>query len=360
MSNVQTQDILDMLEATRVATDKETFVDISTDLQEFIVQPYLLTQRGGLKIMRGGVGVEHMLMVENGGYSNWVDEFSESTGSIIDHLKKMKVNFCLLNDSVSYTRGELIDNKGEERLQNIIVPRNRAMRLRVAQTMERDFFGTPDSANDLVPWGLKYWIVKNATTGFNGSYPSGFSLIGNINLTQVPNFKNHTMEYTSISKNDLITGMRKSHRATNWKSPRTDKGATGDAQPNRRLILTNEDVLEGMENIGEAQNENLGRDLSPYTAGQNGPMGLMKTGDGDLVFKKNPIIHARYLDSDTSDPLYGLDMSTFHAMTKKGDNMNMGEYEKHPTQKRVFTADIFHRHQTICVNRRNNWVINKG
>ena len=44
--------------------------------------------------------------------------------------------------------------------------------------------------------------------------------------------------------------------------------------------------------------------------------------EGDITFKKNPIIHARLLDSDTADPLYGLDMSTWHALTKKGDNMD--------------------------------------
>ena len=169
--SVHTKDILDMLEATRVHTEKETFVDISDDLQEYIVVPYFLTQRGGLKIIRGGVGLEQMLMVENGGYSEWVDEFAESTGSIIDHLKKMKVDFCLLTDSVSYTKGELLDNRGEDRIQNIIIPRNRAMRLRIAKTMERDFFGTPSATNTLIPWGLKYWIVKNTSTGFNGGYP---------------------------------------------------------------------------------------------------------------------------------------------------------------------------------------------
>jgi hypothetical protein len=354
---VQTKDILDMLETTRVTIEKFKFTDISTDLQEFIVMPYMLTQRGGLKVLRGGLGIEHILMTENGGYSKWVDEFAESTGSIIDHLKKMKVDFCLLNDNLSYTKGELLDNRGEERLLNVIIPRTRAMYLRVAQTMERDFFGDPDPNDQLTPWGLKYWIVKNATAGFNGGLPSGFSLIGNINLTDVPNFKNYTDVYTAITKGDCVKKMKRAHRATNWRSPRTDKGAMGDAMPSRRLILTNETVLEGMEDIGEAQNDNLGNDLAPKTAGQNGPMGLMQTGDGDILFKRNPVIHARELDSDTTDPIYGLDMSTFYALTKKGDNMDLGDFEKHPTQKRVYTADLFHRHQTICTNRRNNWVI---
>ena len=104
MSATQTKDILDMLEATRVTIEKGTFVDISDDLQEYIVVPFLLTQRGGLKVQGGGVGFEKMLMVEHGSYSNWVDEFAETVGTIIDHLKKMKVDYVLLEDSLSYTK----------------------------------------------------------------------------------------------------------------------------------------------------------------------------------------------------------------------------------------------------------------
>lgn len=356
--SVQTQDILDMLETTRVSHDDMTFIDISSDLQEYTVVPWLLTQAGGLKIKKGGVGWEQTLMYNNGGYSKWVDEFAESTGAVQDYLKKLKVDFTLLNDNISYTKGMLLDNRGKERINNVIKPATRAMWLRVAKTMERDFYAVPDAADELTPWGLKYWIVKNATAGFNGGYPSGFSRIGNVDLSVVTNFKNYTNQYAAITKDDLITKMRKAHRATSFFAPRTDAGVSGDSMPNKRMIITNEDVLEGMENIGEAQNENLGRDLAPMVAGQNG-MGLRRTDNGDLTFKKNPIVYARELDSDTSDPLYGMDMSTFHAITKAGDNMDLGEFEKSATQKRVFTADLFHRHQTVCVNRRNNWVISK-
>jgi hypothetical protein len=265
-----------------------------------------------------------------------------------------------LHDSLTYVKGELLDNRGEAKLNDIILPRRRAMWLRVAKTLESAFFSIPDSTNKLIPWGLQYWIVKNTTEGFNGGYPTGFTSIANLTFEDAPNFKNYTNQYTAITKGDLITKMRKAHRATNWKSPRTDKGVTGDAQPNRRLILTNEDVLEAMENIGEAQNENLGRDMAPMTAGQNAPWpGMMKTGEGDITFKKNPIIHARKLDDDTSDPLYGMDMSTFNAMTKAGDNMDLGAFKEHPTQGRAYTAKLYHSAQFICDNRRNNWVISK-
>jgi hypothetical protein len=152
--------------------------------------------------------------------------------------------------------------------------------------------------------------------------------------------------------------MKKATRQTSFYSPRTDAGVTGDAMPNRRMYLVNEDTIEGVEDIGESQNENLGNDMAPKTAG-TGAAGLRRDAGDNITFKKNPFVYARELDSDTSDPVYGIDMSTFHALTKRGDNMNLGEYEKSATQKRVFTADLFHRHQTICDNRRNNFVISK-
>jgi len=217
-----------------------------------------------------------------------------------------------------------------------------------------NFFEVPDANDDLTPWGLKYWVVKNATQGFNGGYPAGFTRIGNINLTEVPQFKNWTDQYVDVSKADLITKMRKAHRQTFWKTPKKMKGVEGDSS-NRRIILCNEDTVEAFEAVGEAQNENLGRDLAPMTTGR----GLTMTQDGDIMFRKRPIQWAEQLDSDSSDPIYGLDMVSFHCLTRQGDNMRMGQFGVSPEWHRAFVAHIDHAHQTINTNRRVNWVISK-
>jgi hypothetical protein len=212
----------------------------------------------------------------------------------------------------------------------------------------------------LTPWGLKYWIVKNATTGFNGGYAAGFTRVANINLTEVPQFKNYTDTYTAISKADLILKVRRALRRTNWRSPRMDPGVEGNTSP-RRLLLTCEDVVEGVENIGEAQNENLGRDIASMEAGRNSfqGTGVRRTPDGEILIKRHPLVYARSLDDDTSDPMYGFDTETFHALTQQGDNMRLGDFARAPSQHRVFAAHLDHKHQTICTNRRNNFVINK-
>jgi hypothetical protein len=357
---IRDQDIADLLVTTLNTIRKERFIDMSQELTEYIVVPYLLTQRGGLVVKKGGVGLEETLMIEHGGRSRFVGEYDEDVIVVIDHLKKMKLFYSLLTDNLAYTRSEILDNRGKERINNIIKPRRRAMYMRIAETMEENFFQTPDADDSLTPWGLRYWIVKNATAGFNGGYPAGFTRIGDINLTEVPQFKNYTDTYVAISKADLILKMRRAHRRTNWRSPRKDPGVEGNTSP-RRLLLTCEDVLEGVENIGEAQNENLGRDVASMDAGKNSfrGTGLRQTPDGEILFKRHPLVYARPLDSDTTDPVYGLDMFTFHAMTQRGDNMRLGDFGTAPTQHRVFVAHLDHKHQTICTNRRNNWVINK-
>lgn len=357
---IRDQDIADLLITTLNTIRKEKFIDMSQELTEYIVVPYLLTKRGGLIVKKGGVGIEETLMVEHGGRSRFVGEYDEDVIVVIDHLKKMKLFYSLLTDNLAYTRSEILNNRGEERINNIIKPRRRAMYLRVAETMEENFFQTPDADDDLTPWGLKYWIVKNSTAGFNGGYPAGFTRIANINLTEVPQYKNYTDSYVAISKADLILKVRRALRRTNWRSPRKDPGVEGNTSP-RRLLLTNEDVVEAVENIGEAQNENLGRDIASMNAGQNNfrGTGIRQTPDGEILIKKHPLVYARPLDSDTTDPMYGLDMFTFHAMTQQGDNMRLGDFRQAPNQHRVFAAHLDHKHQTICTNRRNNWVISK-
>jgi len=355
---IQTKDIEDMLTATYSDLKKNSIVDISQELTEYIVMPYLNKAAGGVVIKKGGVGVEQTLMIQHGGRSKFIGEYDEDTVNVIDVLKRMKIDFCLLTDGIAHTQGEIEDNRGEQRINDIFKPRRRAMYLRAAETMEDAFFSTPDASDALTPWGLKYWIVKNATAGFNGGYPSGFSLIGNINLTEVPNFKNYTNSYTSITKADLILKMKSAHRKTKFKAPRKDAGFDGDAMPRKRIYLTNEDVLEGLEGIAEAQNENLGNDVAPKVAGA-GSWGLRSDGDGNVLFKSNPFVYSELLDDDTSDPVYGLDMSTIHMLIKAGDNMNLGSFRVAPNQSRVYKAVLYHRYQSICDNRRNNFVIAK-
>lgn len=362
-SRLRDQDITDLLNTTHPAyMEKGSFVDISAEISKFIVMPYLLTSKGGLKVMQNGMGVKQLLMTDFGGRSRWVGELEEDVHAMMDHLKTMKVYFKLLTDgNLMYTKTEITENRGEARIANVFKPRLRALWLRIAHTMEENFFETPDPSATLTPWGLKYWIVKNATEGFYGGYPTGFTSIAEVNLAEAPTFKNYTNQYTAATKSDLITKMKRAVRKTKWVSPHPMPNFKGDTSDNQ-IILVNEDTVEALEAIGEGQNENLGRDLSPM----NIPSGFKGTGmrqneDGEITFKRKQIIPTEMLNDDTSDPIYGLDMDTFHALTFQGENMVLSDFINMAAggQHRVWVANLDHKHQTICTNRRNNWVLSK-
>lgn len=337
-------DIADMLTTTLYKLGRGRFEQIAQELQEYFVMKQLLTKRGGVKIQSSGLGVKQTLMNNDGGYSQWVGLYDEDTIVVGDYLDQMKVEWCRLTDNMAYERREMLENRGQERINNVIKPRRVAMMLRIAKTLEKAFFDTPDPDNDLVMWGLKYWLVKNAAQGFNGGYPTGFTRIGNVNLTKSPTFKNWTDSYADVTKGDLIKKMRKGHRKTHWVSPvsaeefRTETGQ-------KRQILVNEETLSDMEDVGEAQNENLGRDLASM--------------DDQIVFRKHPIRPVSYLEKDATNPVYMIDLSTFHPIVLKGDYLRESDAKVAPKQHNVFVVHVDLSVNTICTNRRANAVFSK-
>lgn len=334
--------IADLITTTLRDMGRGKFEQIAQELQEYIVMGQILTKRGGLKEQEGGRGVERTLMVDKSSAGRWVDLYEKDEVNPGDYLTTMKIDWKHFTSNMPYERREVLYNKGEARVNKIMVPRRTAMMLDIADKMETAFFQTP-SSDQKAMWGLKYWIVKNASEGFNGGLPDAEdSTIGGVNLTKYPKFKNYTNSYSNFTKADLVKKLRKAHRKTKWKSPVNKKQFRSEYGQKRKLLV-NETTISAMEDIGEAANENLGRDLAPY--------------DDEMVFKKHPIQWVPELDDDSSNPVYMTDISTIHPIALKGDNMRESEAMVAPNQHNVFVVYVDMTAQTICVNRRANAVL---
>jgi hypothetical protein len=355
--------IADSLTAVYDKVDS-TVIDVSQELTHFIVAPYFMNSKGGMIEISGGKGIGQLMMIEDGGESRYVDALDEDVVRIIDHLTKARVDWTRLTDSVAYTQDQLDENQGKELITNLIEPSKRAMKLRVIKSLENKFFAAPNANDDKTPWGLMYWVVKctGATAGgyTNGTgYPTGFTTVAGLSLSKVPQYRNYNDNYAAVSKTDLILKMKRAHRRTDWVSPVKQAGFKGDTS-DRRILLSNETVCEGFESLAEGQNENLGSDLASYHAGKIPGLTANKE-TGEVMFKRHPVIHAPKLDSDTTDPIYGLDMEYIKAAACKGSNMKMGQFVNlaQGKQHNVYMANFDHKHQYICFNRRPQWVISK-
>ena len=334
------QNIADMITTTLHDLGRGRFYQIAQELAEYYVLPRLL-RKGNVRMQSSGIGIKETLMTGTGGSSRWVGLNEEDSYNWSDILTQLTVVWCRLTDNMQWERRQLLENRGEARVNDVIKPQRVAMWLRLAEALEEGYFAAPDATDTKKPWGLKYWVVKNATTGFNGGLPSGFSTVGGVNLTTYPNFKNWTFQYTNVSKADLIKKLRTAHRKTNWRSPYKTSEMISEFGA-RRQLFCNEATISAIEDVGEAQNENLGRDIASM--------------DDTIVFKKHPIIYIPYLDDDTTNPIYMNDIETIKPFVLKGDYLRETDARLAPKQHNTFVVDVDLSINFVCVNRRANAV----
>jgi hypothetical protein len=332
--------IADMITTTLHDLGRGRFHQIAQELVEYYVLPRLL-RKGNVRIQRSGIGIKETLMTKTGGAARWVGLNEEDAVQYSDVLDGLTVVWCRLTDNMTWERRMLLENRGEARINDVIKPQRVAMMLRIATALEEGYFGAPDASDVKKPWGLKYWIVKNATTGFNGGLPSGFSTVGGVSLTDSPTFKNYTFQYTDVSKGDLIKKLRTAHRKTNWRSPYKTSQMMSEFG-NRRQLFLNEVTISNIEDVGEGQNENLGRDIASM--------------DDRIVFKRHPLIYIPYLDDDTTNPIYMNDTDTIKPIVLKGDYLRETDAQRSPRQHNTFEVHVDLSVNFVCTNRRANAV----
>jgi hypothetical protein len=332
--------IADMITTTLHDLGRNRFHQIAQDLAEYLVLPQLL-KKGNVRIQRSGIGIKETLMTKTGGSARWVGLNEEDSVTYTDVLDGLTVVWVRLTDNMSWERRMLLENRGEARINNVIKPQRVAMMLRIADALEEGFFAAPDASDTKKPWGLKYWLVKNTTTGFNGGLPSGFTTVGGVNITTSPTFKNYTAQYTNVTKADLIKKMRTAHRKTNWRSPFKTSQMMSEFGARRQIFL-NEATISNIEDVGEGQNENLGRDVASM--------------DDNIVFKKHPFVYSRYLDEDTTNPLYMTDTETIKPVVLKGDFLRETDAMRSPKQHNTFEVHVDLSINFVMTNRRANAV----
>lgn len=339
---VHADDILDLVAGTLKELGRLRFEQIAQALVDYEVMGRILKKD---KIgFEGGIGISRNLMVTTSGAAKHVKLFDKDTVAIADVLKTITLPWRHTTTNYAYERRELAMNSGSaEKVVDIIKVRRTDGLLSLVEKMEEAFWNKPtDSTDDTKPFGVPYWIVKNASAGFNGGAPSGFPA-GAGGLLHA-NWKNYTGTYTNVTKDDVITKLRTAFRKIGFKSPvnvqdyRTGKGE-------RYRLYVTETTINALELLGEAQNENLGRDLASM--------------DDQITFKRCPIIWVPYLDSDTQLPIYMIDFDSFQPVFLTGEFLREQGPHLAPEQHATYVVFIDTSWNVLCVDRRRQCVLYK-
>lgn len=343
MNPLTAQDIADLVATTLYDLGPLRFQQIAQNRQYYeVFSKWFKKDRVAFD---SGQGIQRTLMnkvdTAAAAHVGYLEEDSVNIPDVID-LLQVPWRHARTHWAIVY-QTDILMNSGRALVLNVIKPRRAAALLGLVEELENKAWASPASSSDKVdPYGITYWIVKNNTTGFNGGAASGHTTVGGVSLTDSVKFKNYTAQYTTSDKPDLIKKLRTAHRKVHFISPITIQDYRGQIGERYRCYV-NETLMSSLEDVGEAQNENLGRDIASM--------------DGTITFRRHPVVWIPKLDDDTTNPFYLVDHSTFYPAVLKGDYLRESEAMRAPNQHNAYEIFIDLSYNYICVDRRRNAVV---
>lgn len=341
MPVIQADNLGDLVAATLKELGEMKFTEIATDLQNYVAMRNLLKKNR--IVLDSGYGVQFDVMVTHSGAASFVGLGAVDNVNIGDTLIQGTAPWRHVTTNYAVIRQELAMNRTPRRIVDLLKVRRIDAMISLAVLMEDAFWSYPASTDTTTPYGVQYWIVTNATEGFNGGAQSGYTTVGGINPSTYTRWKNYTAQYVTVSKEDLIRKWRAAATKTKFMPPVDGIPSfnTGDQYG----FFSNYDVIQALEEAVEAQNENLGNDLASK--------------DGVTMFRRVPVTWVPKLDSDTTDPVYGINWGVFKTHVLRGEWLNETNIPVTPGQHTVASVHTDCTLNWICKDRRRNFVIYK-
>jgi len=349
MPTLQADDLADLVAMTLNDMGPMKWTDISTDIQEHVALPRLMKKnRVGF---RAGPQIEWNVQVTHSNAARNVGLYERDNVNVGDVMKKAKIDWRHSTVDYAFERREISFNREPARIVSLLKIRRADAMIALAEKMEDNFWSCPStSSNEVDPHGVPYWIVwsdnsgTNPTGGFDGGAPTGHSLVANLDPATYTRWKNWCAKYTNVSKTDLVRKWRKAATFTKFKAPtEIPEYNTGS----RYGYYTNYTVIGQLEEVLEAQNDNLGKDVASM--------------DGALQFRKNPVIWVPKLETHTPvDAIYGINWGVFKTIFLKGEYMREDGPSKVPGMHNTMQVFIDLTYNWELRNRRLCFVLAKS
>lgn len=342
MGALQYSDIDDAVLLTQNKLIKRgAFVDMQTDLTDHVAVREMWKNRQ--KKFDGGNDWEFECQVDHNHSAQFVGLFQTDGSSVSDTMVMGKVSPRHVNAHYLYDQREPAFQRGGVSIVDLVQSRYTSMQVSLFELMEAALWSKPtDSTDEVTPFGVAYWIVKNATEGFNGGNPSGFAAgRAGISTTTQARWANWSGSYAAFTPEDAIRKMRRMHRKTQFRS------VVSHAQPElgamKNGVYCNDTTIGLAEELLEAQNMNLGTDLDSQ--------------GGRATFKGSPLVYVPKLDDDTENPIYFIDWKWLAIGVLEGWENQLTAPYMVPDKHLVRRVDLDATMQMVCTNLRRQGVL---
>ena len=342
--SLQSDAVADMIISTLKDLGRPDYNEIVSDYQSYPGYIDLLRRK---QKQVPGYGVNRQVLVSTPGNAQRIGAYATMNLSAGDSLKTITTPRRLYATGYVVDEYLLAQNQGNAvQIVNELQKARTTGMMDLAYLTEPDIWGVPTDVDDTdMIYGFKYWLVYNASTGFNGGAASGFTTVGGLNPSTYTDWKNYTFNYTAVSEDDLLDKMRTACKKCNFLPPVAVPEYQGGGMD--WSFYTTEAVDNALIKTTRGQNENLGLELYNFK--------------GTPVFKSVPITWVPALDDTavaaaSSDPIYGVNWKTFEIDSLNGFNMSERGPIRPADRPLVRAMYIFLSFNMTCTNRRKNFI----
>lgn len=345
MPEVTNGELLDLVNGTFRDFEEPKFHQIATRLPRYEVSGRLL--RKEKRMERAGTGISESILTDHSNSAQDSSLHAVKQYNVQDLMAQMEVLWKQSSNYFAWERREALMNMNPKRIYNVLKTKEVAALISMAEYVENRFWSSPADYNDKKKiYGIFYWLTYNATYGINGGNHAGFPLgKGNINANTYTRWKNGTANYSKISKGDGIAKLRDLGDDCNFESP-VDVPDLRKGRGDQWRLYCGRDTKRAFENVGEQQNENLGKDIASM--------------DGQIVFRKNPIIRVPQLDGRASAPVIGLNWDWIKFGVLKGDYMRRSEARFLSDQPNTMVVDYDLSWNLVFLDLRSQFLMAKS
>lgn len=322
---------------------KDSWVDISLPLQEYHFASKVFQAKK--KPERGGSRLNWKLRVDNQGTAKHSGLYAIDDTNKKNVLTEAKQDWSKQTVNYIYDIDEEAFASGPERIIEEMRLNEQGLYNDFFSLMETAMWTAPESSSEdpRPPSGFPFWIQKNATLGFNGGDPSGFSDgAGGILTSKYKRWKNYTGPYEQVSRDDLVEKVVNACDFCYFRPP-AEYPEIGKGEPDWGFYTVHS-VLAEMRRLLNAGNDNLGPDVARWM--------------GQVLIKGIPVRWVPALTNeesdayDSSNPFYGINWKKFEYFFKQGRNMI-----KHPPKQAGNQHTVRERHMDnwgnfVCYDRR--------
>lgn len=342
MAIIQPENVTDFVNDTLKDLGKPKFTDISSRIQRHVVMKNLM--RKNRAILESGQGIQFNVLVQESTAARNISIAESDNVNLQDGM--VQASTVWRGSGTSYMIvGELLAmNREPARIVDYVKQQRLMALISLAELFETNFWAAPSATDAKTPYGLPYWVTKNATRGLNGGNLTGFTATAGLNPTTYDQWQNWTAPYTNVTRDDFIREARQAATKTDFMPP-----VDGIPSPNtgdEYGFYTNYAVLQPLEEACEAQNENLGMDVAKM--------------DGKAMFRRVPVVYVPKLDADTTNPFYGINWGWLKSYILRDWWLKETNIPYTPGQHTVASHFMDCRYQFISKNRRTNFVISNG